>query len=185
MGNKYDWKKIMQMVAVIGILCLFVGIATRLLQKSQTSLSDYAKKNPETAYAVSPKDNKDKADAGSDYDKTDAGRTSDKTDAGRTEDKNDTGKKTEDTGSAVAGEDHSITAQEIYDNFYYTEEEQGYKFHIMYYDSSHNVSTAEVIMECDDPDEMLSLYYDLFKGEHEFEDISRIQSIKITEPQDP
>ena len=56
MGDKFEWKKIIQMVAIIGVLCIFVGIATRIMQKSQTSLSDYAKKNPETALAVPEKE---------------------------------------------------------------------------------------------------------------------------------
>lgn len=50
MNNNMDNKKIIQMVAAIGLLCLFVGIAARVRQLRQVTLSDYAKNNPDIAY---------------------------------------------------------------------------------------------------------------------------------------
>ena len=40
-NNNFDSKKVIQMVAIIGILCLFVGIATRIRQNGQKTLADY------------------------------------------------------------------------------------------------------------------------------------------------
>ena len=155
MGDKFEWKKIIQMVAIIGVLCIFVGIATRIMQKSQTSLSDYAKKNPETALAVPEKE------------ETEEEKEKDKTDS--KSDKNES----KDNKSDNMSEEEQF----VYDNFYYTEEEEGYKFRIAYYDSKHKVSTVEISSNVEDPDETLSFFYDMYKAEHEFTDIADIQKM--------
>ena len=167
MGNEYDWKKIIRMVAVIGVLCLFVGIATRVFHKSQTSLSDYAEKNPEVALAVpektdEEKNSEDALDSGSDSDNDKNGNSSGKAEKNDKTEKNDV--KTQ-----------NDEEKEIYDNFFFTEEKDGYKFHILYYNSKHEKSTAEVISLVSDPDETLKLFYDLYKAEHEFKNITEIQ----------
>lgn len=151
MDSRTDWKKIIQMVAVIGVLCLFVGIATRIYQKNQTSLDTYAKKNPEIAYAkqepeqeLEPEPEAEEAE----LTKSDAEN---------------------------AAENEGLTAQDIYDNFYYTVEDEGYKFHIMYYNSKHEISTAELGGSVEDAAETLEYFYDLFKAEHEFGSIGELQ----------
>ncbi len=161
MGNEYDWKKIIRMVAVIGVLCLFVGIATRLFHKSQTSLSDYAKKNPEVALASPEKTDEEK----NSVDALDAG-----SDSGKDKNGNSSGKAEKNDVKILSDEE-----KEIYDNFFFTEETTGYKFHILYYNSKHEKSTAEVISFVSDPDETLKLFYDLYKAEHEFKNITEIQ----------
>ncbi len=158
MGDKYDWKKIIQMVAIIGVLCIFVGIATRIMQKSQTSLSDYANKNPETALAVTEKDVVDEKDP-----KKNSSTVS------VNESENDK--------SDMETEDKDAEQQFIYENFYYTEESEGYKFRIAYYDSKHRVSTVELSANVEDPDETLSFFYDMYKAEHEFADIKDVQKM--------
>ncbi len=152
---------------------------TRVMQKSQTSLNDYAKKNPEIAYAT-PEEDEDgdtKSDEeGSDLDKD--GKES------KTDKDSNTGKDSKsDKDSKNSTE---ITAQEIYDNFYYTDETDGYKFHLMYYTSKHELSTAELELNVEDPEETLTLFYDLFKAEHEFSSISDLQKFadKLAVPVD-
>lgn len=157
MQNNYDWKKIIKMVAVIGVLCLFVGIATRLMQKSQTSLNDYARKNPEVALA-----------------KPEAKET------GETENPDNAGAKDEDGAKEAEGTDGEsiggVSVQEIYDNFYYTDEKDGYKFRVMYYNSDHEICKAEISAEVEDPQEALQYLYDLFKAGHEFENYVELKS---------
>lgn len=172
MNNQYDWKKIIKMVAVIGVLCLFVGIATRLMQKSQTSLNDYARKNPEVAFAK-PEDDKN-SDSKSDDDKNSDGKAGEsKADDGKADDdKSDDGKASDD--KAVAGPG-GVSEQEIYDNFYYTDEENGYTFRVMYFDKDHKVCKAELKGDVDDPQDTLQYFYDLFKAEHEFENYAQLK----------
>lgn len=163
MNNQYDWKKIIKMVAVIGILCLFVGIATRLMQKSQTSLNDYARKNPEVAFAKpeAAEDGTEKSEP-----RVNADNSSEK-------ETKDTGA---DTGKDAAGETvGGVSEQEIYDNFYYTDEENGYTFRVMYFDKDHKVCKAELKGDVDDPQDTLQYFYDLFKAEHEFENYAQLK----------
>lgn len=171
MGDKYDWKKIIQMVAIIGVLCIFVGIATRIMQKSQTSLSDYAKKNPETALAVTEKESDDvtqkESDKKSNEESDDKDQVNGKKDPAEVSDNNSG----DESGEADAEQ------QFIYENFYYTEEAEGYKFRIAYYDSKHRVSTVELSANVEDPDETLSFFYDMYKAEHEFADIKDVQKM--------
>ncbi len=164
MGDKFEWKKIIQMVAIIGVLCIFVGIATRIMQKSQTSLSDYAKKNPETALAVPEKDE--------DEEEKEKTENKEEKDKDKTESKSDKNESKDNKSDKLSEEE-----QFVYDNFYYTEEEEGYKFRIAYYDSKHKVSTVEISSNVEDPDETLSFFYDMYKAEHEFTDIADIQKM--------
>ena len=156
MQNNYDWKKIIKMVAVIGVLCLFVGIATRLMQKSQTSLNDYARKNPEVAYA--------KPEAAEDGEQQKATDDAD----------NVSGKEIKESDAAIEAVG-GVSEQEIYDNFYYTDEKDGYTFRVMYFDTDHNVCKAELKGNVDDPQDTLQYFYDLFKAEHEFENYARLK----------
>ena len=41
MDNNIDNKKVIQMVVIIGILCLFVGIVTRIRNNNLKTLADY------------------------------------------------------------------------------------------------------------------------------------------------
>ena len=170
MGDKYDWKKIIQMVAIIGVLCIFVGIATRIMQKSQTSLSDYAKKNPETALAVPEKDTESETEKES---LTDNDTKSDNEESYQKK----TDKEKSDPEKDKDSDKQDEEQQFIYDNFYYTEETEGYKFRIAYYDSKHKVSTVELSANVEDPDETLSFFYDMYKAEHEFADIKDVQKM--------
>ena len=151
-SNNVDWKKLIRMVAVIGVLCLFVGIATRVMQKSQTSLNDYARKNPEVALA--------KPDAEED--------SAEKDEASAEED--------EGADEGISEGINGISEQEIYDNFYYTDEKDGYKFRVMYYNTDHEVCKAELSGHVDDPQEALQYFYDLFKAEHEFKNFAELKS---------
>ena len=174
MGDKYDWKKIIQMVAIIGVLCIFVGIATRIMQKSQTSLSDYAKKNPETALAVPEKESEDETEKVSDIDQEkDVVDEKDPKKNSSTDSVNES----ENDKSDKESENKDTEQQFIYENFYYTEESEGYKFRIAYYDSKHRVSTVELSANVEDPDETLSFFYDMYKAEHEFADIKDVQKM--------
>ena len=148
MGDKYDWKKIIQMVAVIGVLCIFVGVFTRIMQKNQTSLSDYAVKNPEIALAQS--ENSEESKTG---------------DASR-----DSSKENSEESSVDSTKEGSDA-----DAFYYTDLEDGYKFHILYYNSTKEVCTAEIVASPEDPYNALEICYDLYKAEHIFEDVSKLQ----------
>ena len=167
MGDKYDWKKIIQMVAVIGVLCIFVGVFTRIMQKNQTSLSDYAVKNPEIALAQSEKSEEGKAeDASRDSSKENSEENSlDSTKEGNKDTKTQSGK--EDAGVDKPNDDA--------DAFYYTDLEDGYKFHILYYNSTKEVCTAEIVASPEDPYNALEICYDLYKAEHIFEDVSKLQ----------
>lgn len=131
---------------MIGVLCVFVGIATRVMQKSQTSLDDYARKNPEVALAVPEKE--DEPDAG----------------------------ENEEVSEGTEEESSGISEQEVYDNFYYTDEKDGYKFRVMYYNTEHEVCKAEISGDVDDPQEALQYFYDLFKAGHEFKNFAELKS---------
>ena len=172
MNNQYDWKKIIKMVAVIGVLCLFVGIATRVMQKSQTSLNDYARKNPEVALAKPDKEeesgeegNKEVSTEAKDGKEDNKGSEGNKEEKGNKEVKDN--KEENGTGE--------ISEQEIYDSFYYTDEKDGYKFRVMYYNSDHKVCKAEMSADVDDPQEALQYFYDLFKAEHEFKNYAELK----------
>lgn len=148
MGDKYDWKKIIQMVAVIGVLCIFVGVFTRIMQKNQTSLSDYAVKNPEIALAQS--ENSEESKTG------------------------DSSKENSEESSLDSTKEGSKPNDDA-DAFYYTDLEDGYKFHILYYNSTKEVCTAEIVASPEDPYNALEICYDLYKAEHIFEDVSKLQ----------
>ena len=163
MDSRTDWKKIIQMVAVIGVLCLFVGIATRIYQKNQTSLDTYAKKNPEIAYAKQEPEQEPEQELKQEPEAEEAELT-----------KNDAENAAENAAENDA-ENEGLTAQDIYDNFYYTVEDEGYKFHIMYYNSKHEIRTAELGGSVEDAAETLEYFYDLFKAEHEFGSIGELQ----------
>ena len=167
MGDKYDWKKIIQMVAVIGVLCIFVGVFTRIMQKNQTSLSDYAVKNPEIALAQSENSEESKnEDASQDSSDENSEESSlDSTKEGSKDTITQSGK--EDVGADKPNDDA--------DAFYYTDLEDGYKFHILYYNSTKEVCTAEIVASPEDPYNALEICYDLFKAEHIFEDVSKLQ----------
>ena len=167
MGDKYDWKKIIQMVAVIGVLCIFVGVFTRIMQKNQTSLSDYAVKNPEIALAQSENSEESKTgDVSRDSSKENSEESSlDSTKEGNKDTKTQSGK--EDAGADKPNDDA--------DAFYYTDLEDGYKFHILYYNSTKEVCTAEIVASPEDPYNALEICYDLYKAEHIFEDVSKLQ----------
>lgn len=171
MGDKYDWKKIIQMVAIIGVLCLFVGVFTRIMQKNQTSLSDYAVKNPEIALAQSENSEESKnEDASQDSSEENSEESSlDSTKEGSKDTITQSGKESgkEDAGADKPNDDA--------DAFYYTDLEEGYKFHILYYNSMKEVCTAEIVASPEDPYNALKICYDLFKAEHIFEDVSKLQ----------
>lgn len=171
MGDKYDWKKIIQMVAIIGVLCLFVGVFTRIMQKNQTSLSDYAVKNPEIALAQSENSEESKnEDASQDSSEENSEESSlDSTKEGSKDTITQSGKESgkEDAGADKPNDDA--------DAFYYTDLEEGYKFHILYYNSTKEVCTAEIVASPEDPYNALKICYDLFKAEHIFEDVSKLQ----------
>lgn len=171
MGDKYDWKKIIQMVAIIGVLCLFVGVFTRIMQKNQTSLSDYAVKNPEIALAQSENSEESKnEDASQDSSEENSEESSlDSTKEGSKDTITQSGKESgkEDAGAGKPNDDA--------DAFYYTDLEEGYKFHILYYNSTKEVCTAEIVASPEDPYNALEICYDLFKAEHIFEDVSKLQ----------
>ncbi len=171
MGDKYDWKKIIQMVAIIGVLCLFVGVFTRIMQKNQTSLSDYAVKNPEIALAQSENSEESKnEDASQDSSEENSEESSlDSTKEGSKDTITQSGKESgkEDAGADKPNDDA--------DAFYYTDLEEGYKFHILYYNSTKEVCTAEIVASPEDPYNALEICYDLFKAEHIFEDVSKLQ----------
>lgn len=177
MGDKYDWKKIIQMVAVIGVLCIFVGVFTRIMQKNQTSLSDYAVKNPEIALAQSENSEESKTeDASLDSSKENSEESSlDSTKEGSKDTITQSGKesgKEDAKGSEDAGADKP---NDDADAFYYTDLEDGYKFHILYYNSTKEVCTAEIVASPEDPYNALEICYDLYKAEHIFEDVSKLQ----------
>lgn len=156
MGDKYDWKKIIQMVAIIGILCLFVGVFTRIMQKNQTSLLDYAKNNPSATLATSG----DQKTGNSESEEVGEPETSGK----------------EEPETSVKDKPESSDKNNDYaDSFYYTDLEEGYKFHILYYNSMKEVCTAEIVASPEDPYNALEICYDLFKAEHIFEDVSKLQ----------
>ena len=170
-SNNVDWKKLIRMVAVIGVLCLFVGIATRVMQKSQTSLNDYARKNPEVALA--------KPDAEEDSAEKDEATGGDEvTDGEEAVKSGDEAAAEEDEGAdeGISEGINGISEQEIYDNFYYTDEKDGYKFRVMYYNTDHEVCKAELSGHVDDPQEALQYFYDLFKAEHEFKNFAELKS---------
>ncbi|MCR4617315.1 MAG: hypothetical protein K5669_03880 [Lachnospiraceae bacterium] len=170
MGNKYDWKKIIQMVAVIGLLCFFVGIFTRIMQKSQTSLSDYAKKNPEVAYATLEKSDSSEVA----FSKDDAKNIDSQNLDSQNKDAQNKDTQNESTKDTDASKDE-LPQKDYADSFYYTDEEEGYKFHMMYYNSKKEICVAEIKATPEDPDNALSLAYDLFKAEHVFENVSELQ----------
>ena len=152
MGDKYDWKKIIQMVAVIGVLCIFVGVFTRIMQKNQTSLSDYAVKNPEIALAQSENSEESKNEDAS----------------------QDSSEENSEESSLDSTKEGSKPNDDA-DAFYYTDLEDGYKFHILYYNSTKEVCTAEIVASPEDPYNALEICYDLYKSEHIFEDVSKLQ----------
>ncbi len=183
-SNNVDWKKLIRMVAVIGVLCLFVGIATRVMQKSQTSLNDYARKNPEVALAKPDAEEdsaeKDEATGGDEVtDGEEAVKGGDEvTDGEEAVKSGDEAAAEEDEGAdeGISEGINGISEQEIYDNFYYTDEKDGYKFRVMYYNTEHEVCKAELSGHVDDPQEALQYFYDLFKAEHEFKNFAELKS---------
>lgn len=148
MNNDIDNKKIFQMVLVIGVLCLFVGIATRIRQGSLVTLSDLPKSTL--------------TDVAKDSDDTNSAENTKVSSATTTTADN---KKT--------SEDKHITKDE-YDNFYYTTENDTASLHIMYYDSNHKLTTAELSCSEDKAEELLQLYFDLYKGGHDFQNINEL-----------
>ena len=150
MDNNFDKEKVLKMVAVVGLLCLFVGIATRIKQKSEVTLSDYAATHPVTESAEDATEDSGTDDAATDEAGKDAAAT---------------GEASEDS---TQGETETMS-QEEYDSFYYTVEASGTVImHVLYYDSEHKVTKISFECSCENPDEALQLYYDLYKSEHEF-----------------
>ena len=176
MNNGYDTKLIIRMVAVIGALCLFVGIATRIRQNSQVTLADIPKAKPkEASESIITEDNDG---ASSKLTKEDSDGASSKL---TTEDSGDASSElatdvVADTGSKQDTSTNSVSDMTEYEyhNFFYIIEEDKARLHILYYDSNHNVTTAELFCDPEKADETLKLYYDLYKAGHDFSDISQL-----------
>lgn len=164
MNNGYDTKLIIRMVAVIGALCLFVGIATRIRQNSQVTLADIPKAKPkEASESIITEDNDG---ASSKLTTEGSGGASSEL---ATDVVADTGSKQDTSTNSVS----DMTEYE-YHNFFYIIEEDKARLHILYYDSNHNVTTAELFCDPEKADETLKLYYDLYKAGHDFSDISQL-----------
>ena len=141
------------------------------MQKSQTSLNDYARRNPEVALA--------KPDAEEDSAEKDEVTGGDEvTDDEEAVKSGDEAAAEEDEGvdEGISKEVNGISEQEIYDNFYYTDEKDGYKFRVMYYNPDHEICKAEVSADVEDPQEVLQYFYDLFKAGHEFKNFAELKS---------
>lgn len=168
MDNNIDNKKVIQMVAIIGILCIFVGVATRIRQNNQKTLGNYSKSETQATVdtSVSTISN------GVDTDTHDA-NTSTSTASPDTTSSN-TGDSTLDTNSNDAQLLSEITEYE-YDHFYYTDTiDDNSKIHLLYYNDECEVEDG--ILECKSEDayDLLLIFYKLYKTEYQFSSIKSL-----------
>lgn len=148
----FDNKKIIQMVAVIGLLCLFVGIAARIRQNNQKTLADTYNSKESSA------------SIGSD---ADTENSSDDAEASNNSGSNDT-----DSDSTLSGSSLSDISDEEYDAFYYVDNSDGTSVvNLLYYDYSHNVTAGRLECDSEQAYELMLIFYKLYKNHYEFSSI--------------
>lgn len=175
MDNNIDNKKIIQMVAIIGFLCLFVGIATRIRQNGQKTLADF--KPPSSSTTVSDGSNETNSETDSAGSSTnvssDSYDTSSNTSESIVSDNASSGSSDENASSTSTGTNNiADISPEEYDAFYYVDNEDGTStVKLLYYNTNQEIKPG--ILECSSENayEIMLIFYKLYKNHYEFTSI--------------
>lgn len=167
------------MVAIIGILCLFVGIATRIRQNGQKTLADYespSKTNISESGTTTPNDSD--SDTDTDFNSNNengidsADNESDSSDSTNNNGVTNNSSTTNNSGASSNSNILSEMTQEEYDAFYYTDNSDGTSLlHLLYYNTSQELTTG--LLECNSNEayDLLLIFYKLYKNHYEFTSI--------------
>jgi len=175
----FDNKKIIQMVAVIGLLCLFVGIAARIRQNNQKTLADTYNSKESSASIGSDADTENSSDDADSSGASGSSDTSSNSDAsvgsstsGISEAEDSNNSDSNDTDSTLSGSSLSDISDEEYDAFYYVDNSDGTSVvNLLYYDYSHNVTAGRLECESEQAYELMLIFYKLYKNHYEFSSI--------------
>ena len=176
MDNNIDTKKVIQMVAIIGILCLFVGIATRIRQNSQVTLADYESPSQTSANST----NSDAADSGTTGSTVEASNPANSTENAGT----GIGSGNNDLNSSDS-EDSALLSEmnhEEYDAFYYIDRPDGTALvYLLYYNTAHEITTGQLECNQDVAYDLLLIFYKLYKNQYEFTSITPLSEYENEE----
>jgi len=177
----FDNKKIIQMVAVIGLLCLFVGIAARIRQNNQKTLADTYNSKESSASIGSDADTENSSDDANSSGASCSSDTSSSSDASvgsntsgisEAEATDNSGSNGVDSDSTLSGSSLSDISDEEYDAFYYVDNSDGTSVvNLLYYDYSHNVTAGRLECESEQAYELMLIFYKLYKNHYEFSSI--------------
>lgn len=168
-NNNFDSKKVIQMVAIIGILCLFVGIATRIRQNGQKTLADYespSKTNISESGTTATTPNDSESDTDTDF------NSNNENGIDSADNESDSSDSTNSNGASSNSNILSEMTQEEYDAFYYTDNSDGTSLlHLLYYNTSQELTTG--LLECNSNEayDLLLIFYKLYKNHYEFTSI--------------
>ena len=188
MDNNTDNKKIIQMVAVIGILCIFIGIATRIRHNSQRTLADYqptaqtnvsesdAGSTSSTSASTSDTTYDSNGNSVSNIDSVDNElSSSDSVDNSNSANGSASTNESGSSNGSVSSNSTNILSEMTpaeYDAFYYTDNDDATSLvHLLYYNTDQEVTSG--ILECnsDEAYDLLLIFYKLYKNHYEFTSI--------------
>lgn len=173
MDNNIDNKKVIQMVVIIGILCLFVGIVTRIRNNNLKTLADY---EAPSQTAGTTTDSTIDGTTGSSSDDIDS--NSESTEITGSE---DTISGSSDSGAAANTSTIEISTEE-YDAFYYVEGADGIStVYLLYYNNLHEVANGTLECSSDDAYELMLVFYKLYKNHYEFTSITPVSEFESEE----
>lgn len=164
-NSNSDNKKIIEMVAVIGILLIFVGVATRIRQNSQVTLSKYATDTTNEDNISSETQIVDNNSSETQSVDNPSAET-DTEDNPKAETQNVDNPKAE-----TQTEDTALTmTQEEYDLFYYTDNEDNTSnvniLYYTYYDNEYLVQKGTLICDSEIAYDLLEIFYNLYKNKY-------------------
>jgi len=183
MDNNFDNKKIIQMVAIIGILCVFVGVATRIRQTHVQTLSSLNNNTKEEAASSIVAEQTAAVDNSNDNfnDKS----TADSSNSGNSTVGNSTvGNSTADNSTADnSTADSSMNmSQEEYNNFFYIVDSDGLaQITLLYYNYDHEITKGKLVSNEENAYELLLIFYKLYKNQYEFESIVPLSEFESEE----
>lgn len=174
-----DTKKIIEMVAVIGILLIFVGVATRIRQNSQVTLSTYSSDKAEGSHESSElQESQDSS--GTQENSISSSTESNSISSGTQENSNSTSSVESNITSSADSDSNASSSntmtQEEYDAFYYTDNDDGTSnvniMYYIYYDNEYTVQDGTLICDSDIAYDLLDIFYTLYKNKYPLTEVA-------------
>lgn len=188
-----DYKKIISAIAFIGILCIFVGVASRIRQNRQRTLADLGPTLQSSSATDSGGADTGSSALGSTASSNSASDNSDSNSAGSNSAasnsfaSNSSASGSSDVSNSVSHEattDGAVTdiTEAEYNSFFYIDNPDNTStVYIMYYDFSHSVEKGSLVCTTDNAYDILLAFYRLYKNEYEFASIKPVTEFENEE----